>query len=96
MRKIKCRKCEFQTASNPAMLRHLRGKHELVVKNISEAINTKIAGYVYSKHKEEPKTKRAKKQQTQAPRIQEIVVPVLLRIPLVFGEVTLFQQEDEQ
>lgn len=98
MRNLRCRKCGFIGKNWHAMRIHLQKKHQEKSENVTQAVKNKLVMYSYAKSEAVKTGKRKKKSEEKqnACMLQEIIIPVYLRIPIAFGNVSILQPDIEK
>ena len=100
MRNLRCRKCGFIGKNWHAMRMHLHKKHQEKSENVTQAVKNKLVMYSYAKSKSEnvkvKKERSPTKKEQNSCMLQEIIIPIYLRIPIAFGNVSIIQPNIEK
>ena len=99
MRNLRCRKCGFIGKNWHAMRMHLHKKHQEKSENVTQAVKNKLVMYSYAKSEVAKIRKRKAKKSEEKQNVctlQEIIIPVYLRIPIALGNVSILQPNIEK
>ncbi len=95
-RRLRCKKCGFIGKNWHAMRIHLQKKHQEKSENVTQAVKNKLVLYSYTKDNVVRRQRKQKKTKEQnVCMLQEIIVPVYLRIPIAFGTVSIIQPDSK-
>ncbi len=95
---LRCKLCGLKVKNWKSMQAHLKGEHGKNPVNVTWAIQQKIVAYIMKKNfvqKRKVYQTRPKQTKNNTPSVQEIVIPIYLKIPLAIGSVGLIQLQKE-
>ena len=93
-----CFKCDFKSDSLVGIRRHVWAKHKIKTsKDYKEGTTQDQSNGGYTKKRRKTKQKKHRRKNTagrkrqSGPVVQEIIIPIYLRIPLALGQLSIIE-----